>query len=97
MRDEKRIFPWIDKSLANLLAKEDPEDLKRSVKAMFVRQFTKKKVTDLTSIGDAAEIINAGLTPVGKLKVAVCRQMKELAKISCPKTIELVNKWFGAY
>jgi len=54
-------------------------------------------VTDLTSIGDAAEIINRGTTPVGKLKVAVCRQMKELAKISCPKTIELVNKWFGAY
>ena len=62
---------------------------------MFAYQFTRKKNNDLTSAGDASEMLNNTNTPIGKFKVAVCRQMQKLAEISCDGTINLVHKWFS--
>jgi hypothetical protein len=70
---QPRIFDWLETSLEQLVLLENPEDLVKAVKKLFVTQFTKKKNSDLTSIGDAEQILNSGKTPIGKLKVAVCR------------------------
>jgi hypothetical protein len=77
------------------VGQEGVEDLMKAVKRMFVYQFTKKKSVDITKYN--SELLQKAHTPLGVLKLAVSRQMKELAEISCDKTIKLMDKWFGAH
>jgi len=51
---EPYVFEWIENSLETLILLEKQEDLVFSVKRLFSNQFSRKKKTDLTSIGKAA-------------------------------------------
>jgi hypothetical protein len=62
--------------LETLIGNENEEDLVLAVKKMFVQQFSRKKVRDLTSVGEAAKLLNNSSTPIGKFKVAVAGIMK---------------------